>query len=109
MKANRVVLSLLSASMLGIVSSATGQAAVATDPCAKADTENAIDACTSDEVDRADKKLNLVYGEIKRALTTLSQEGATQDERDQAKAGAENLRLAQKAWIAFRDSYCDAL
>jgi uncharacterized protein YecT (DUF1311 family) len=60
-----------------------------------AQTQVAMNACASDEAARADAQLNDIYG-------TLLQKAADT-------TAATKIRVAERAWIAYRDAYIDAM
>jgi uncharacterized protein YecT (DUF1311 family) len=62
----------------------------------KADTQLAMHACANEEALRVDGELNDVY---QRALAAIASQPAA----------VEKLRAAERAWIAYRDAYIDAM
>ena len=62
----------------------------------KAKTQAEMNACASEEAARADAELNEVYRKL------LSQ-AASQEE------AAAKIKAAERAWIAYRDAYMDAM
>ncbi len=61
-------------------------------PCAKPMTQSELNRCAEDEYKKADAELNQVYQQLTAKL-----------EPDHL----ERLRIAQRAWITFRDAHCD--
>lgn len=65
--------------------------------CSKeANTQSAMNACASEEVKRVDEELNRVY---KQLLSKV---------RGNPVAAAK-IRAAQRAWVAYRDAYIEAM
>jgi uncharacterized protein YecT (DUF1311 family) len=64
------------------------------DPCPDARTQFDMNACAAGQLARADTVLNERYQRLLRALA---------DEPGRV----ERLRVAQRAWIRFRDAHCD--
>jgi uncharacterized protein YecT (DUF1311 family) len=62
----------------------------------KANTQMAMNACASEEVQRADGELNKIYQKLLSSAT--DQSGAV-----------EKIRAAERTWIAYRDAYIDAM
>ena len=61
--------------------------------CSDAATQTDLNICANEELERADKGLNDVYGRLRKKL--------------KAEGSAEQpLINAQRAWIAFRDQEC---
>jgi uncharacterized protein YecT (DUF1311 family) len=71
--------------------------------CANAMAQHELNQCAYADWEAADAALNAAYG---RAIALLKQwdAGLPVEER----GGAEALRNAQRAWIAFRDQACAA-
>lgn len=61
--------------------------------CSKASNQAEMNACAAEALQKADKELNALYGQIKNRL---------KDEKPKAALVTE----AQRAWIAFRDAEC---
>lgn len=61
-------------------------------PCADLTAQNEMNRCAADEYKKADAELNKVYQQLLPKI-----EGEHK----------EKLRLAQRAWIAFRDAHCE--
>jgi len=65
-------------------------------PCYdKAQTQAALNVCASEDAKRADVVLNNIYRKLLSQVT------------DQPEAAAK-IKMAEKAWIAYRDAYIDA-
>jgi uncharacterized protein YecT (DUF1311 family) len=60
--------------------------------CRNAMDQNTMNRCADDEYRAADKALNASYGKLMAALD--------------GKAFKSKLKIAQRAWIAFRDGEC---
>ncbi len=63
---------------------------------AKAVAQPELNACAADEAKRVDAELNRIYRELLSKNT------------DDA-AAAEKIKKAQRAWVAFRDAYIEAM
>lgn len=61
----------------------------------QAKTQTAMNACASDEAARADAQLNDVYRILLQKTADVT--------------AREKIRLAERAWIAYRDAYVDAM
>lgn len=61
-------------------------------PCADAQDQHTMNRCAQEEFQKADAELNKVYQQLLLKLET---------------AHKEKLRLAQRAWVVFRDAHCD--
>src|SRR5690348_12899053 len=61
----------------------------------QAKTQTAMNVCASEEAARADKQLNDVYRILLHKTTDVT--------------AAEKIRVAERAWIAYRDAYIDAM
>lgn len=61
----------------------------------KAKTQAAINACASDEAGRADAQLNDVYRTLLQNTTDTT--------------AVTKIKVAERAWIAYRDAYLDAM
>ena len=61
-------------------------------PCADLMSQNEMNRCAADEHKKADAELNRVYQQLLPKL-----EGEHK----------EKLKVAQRAWIAFRDAHCE--
>ena len=61
------------------------------DPCEEDDTQMNLNLCAAKHYKEADAKLNATWKEV---LGVLSRERITE------------LRVAQKAWLTFRDAHC---
>ncbi len=86
----------LSAASLGLASGARAD-------CDSANTQMEINTCLDRERERADNRLNETYANAIAAMRGLDAALPVGDR------GAEDaLRAAQRAWIAFRDSACEA-
>lgn len=70
--------------------------------CANAVTQQDMNRCAYADWEAADAALNAAY---KRAMTLLTGWDADLPETEQG--GAEALKEAQRAWIAFRDKACE--
>lgn len=57
------------------------------------ETDPAIRECNRAELQRLDQALNIAYGKLSAKVQEASRK--------------ENLRKAERAWMAFRDSQCD--
>lgn len=64
-------------------------------PCANAQTQMDLNSCFCNEYKKADTELNRVYQQVLAA------------NKDDA-ARTEKLKVAQRAWIAFRDAQMEA-
>ena len=62
----------------------------------KAGTQVAMNACASEEARRADADLNGIYQKVLSAAGSQS-------------AFIEKIKVAEKAWIVYRDAYVDAM
>jgi uncharacterized protein YecT (DUF1311 family) len=62
----------------------------------KAKTQTEINACASDEAARADAELNEVYRKV------LAEAGKQEE-------AVAKIKAAERAWIAYRDAYMDAM
>jgi uncharacterized protein YecT (DUF1311 family) len=60
--------------------------------CKEAITTAAMHACANERYQKADRELSTVYGELMKRLD---------------KGRQEKLRLAQRAWLRFRDAHAD--
>lgn len=90
---------------LGISGAAAQSDDTAVD-CDNAETQFAMNQCSSLELGKADKALNKTWSEI-RAAVKLIDENNKEYEPDEPSA-AENLLKAQRAWIEYRDGQCAA-
>jgi uncharacterized protein YecT (DUF1311 family) len=70
------------------------------DPCAGAVTQADLNECSHAAYLAADEDLNLAY---EAALDAARQIDAWSEARAQ-----DRLRVAQRAWVAYRDAACDA-
>ncbi|HKT48179.1 MAG TPA: lysozyme inhibitor LprI family protein [Candidatus Acidoferrales bacterium] len=61
----------------------------------KAATQAAMNACASEEAARADSELNAIYSKL---ISAAREPGAV-----------EKIGAAERAWIAFRDAYIEAM
>lgn len=61
-------------------------------PCAGLTTQSEMNRCAEDEYRKADAELNRVYQQVMSKLEP--------DHR-------ERLKVAQRAWLTFRDAHCD--
>lgn len=61
-------------------------------PCADLTAQNDMNRCAADEYKKADAELNRVYQQLLPKV-----EGEHK----------EKLKIAQRAWIAFRDAHCE--
>ena len=66
-------------------------------------TQTAMNICSWQSYQRADKELNAVW---KRAAARAKQSDAAAAEYDGATDGFARLLAAQRAWITFRDAQC---
>lgn len=71
--------------------------------CANAMAQQEMNQCAYDDWEMADADLNAAY---KQAMALLKEWDAGLPEEE--RGGAEALREAQRAWISFRDSACEA-
>ncbi len=62
----------------------------------KAGTQLAMNACASEEARRAEADLNAIYQKVLSATTKNA-------------AFGEKIRAAERAWLAYRDAYIDAM
>jgi len=62
----------------------------------KANTQLAMNICANEEARRADAELNVVYQKVLSAVGGQS-------------VFIEKIRAAERAWIAYRDAYIDAM
>lgn len=69
--------------------------------CANAMTQADMNQCAQAEWEAADHALNSAYKAAMALLRQWDDELPTE-----LKGGADNLRLAQRAWITFRDAAC---
>lgn len=60
-----------------------------------AKTQAAMDACASDEAARADAQLNEAYRTVLQRTTDMT--------------AATKIKVAERAWIAYRDAYAEAM
>jgi len=66
------------------------------DACSKkANTQDEMHVCASEEALRADREMNITYRQV---LATVSNEQA-----------AAEIRASQEAWMAYRDAYMQAM
>ncbi len=71
--------------------------------CDNAQTQSEMNACASDDFDRADKALNAQWKLTRKAMVDMD----ANLEADQK--GAEKALLkGQRAWIEYRDGQCEA-
>lgn len=61
-------------------------------PCADAQNQQEMNRCAADEYKKADAELNRVYQQLLPKLEA---------------AHKEKLKVAQRAWLGFRDAHCD--
>jgi uncharacterized protein YecT (DUF1311 family) len=71
--------------------------------CSKAVVQLELNLCAERAWKMADEDLNLAYGFAQSAMKKID-EALPADQR----GAEESLRVAQRAWIAFRDSGCAA-
>ena len=71
--------------------------------CATAMAQVDLNTCAYQDWERADADLNAAY---KRALALLEEWDANLPAAE--RGGAKALKEAQRAWIIFRDKYCEA-
>ena len=69
--------------------------------CANAMTTVDLNACAEKDFDNADKALNAVY---KKIMADFAEPDPGNE--DNNKKWAEALKVAQRAWVAFRDADC---
>ena len=79
--------------LLALLTVGLSPLARAQDACGGAATQAELTACAAREARRADAELNAVY----RAV--MAREGG---------ASAARIRAGQRAWIAYRDAWCEA-
>lgn len=96
---------LLSLPLVFAASFAGAQDAAVPPGCDNANTQMEMDACASDQYQQADAELNTVYRE---AVSRLERADREFSEISSNLVGAvDALKVAQRAWIAFRDASCD--
>jgi uncharacterized protein YecT (DUF1311 family) len=61
-------------------------------PCADAQNQQEMNRCAAEEYKKADAELNKVYQQLLPKLEA---------------AHKEKLKLAQRAWLTFRDAHCE--
>ncbi len=70
--------------------------------CKEAVTDAEIQQCAAEDVERADRALNAAYGKAVKVLASRD------DGRDPSEPSwLDALKVAQRAWIKFRDSECE--
>ena len=90
-------LAIIFAGALAAAGAASAQTSKEYSACsAKANTQIAMNACASAEATREDKELNSVYAEV------LVKAAAKPEH-------AEKVKAAERAWVAYRDAYIDAM
>ena len=70
--------------------------AQAKDPCLDKETQGEINVCENKRYSRADAELNLIYKQLLRKYST-------------DKVVVQKLRLAEEAWIKYRDANIESL
>jgi uncharacterized protein YecT (DUF1311 family) len=83
----------------------------AADPCATAETQLEMNQCTAAAFHDSDKRLNELYERIVKSLQKDIDDAQKQNDKDQINYNTtllENLRKAQRAWLAYRDLHCAA-
>ena len=71
---------------------APAKKAAAKSPCADVQDQHTMNRCAQEDFQKADAELNKVYQQLLLKLET---------------AHKEKLKLAQRAWVAFRDAHCE--
>ncbi len=66
-------------------------------PCDKATTQLELNQCYGEQFSKMEGRLNKVYAKLLRQMQSEKSETAIQ-----------KLRMAEKAWIHYRDLHCDA-
>ena len=93
MRKRRLLISILAFHLLGVLAShALTQTGDTSSECANAETTAAMRACENARYVRAEKDLDAAYKELTKRLDN---------------ARKEKLRLAQRAWLRFRDADAD--
>jgi uncharacterized protein YecT (DUF1311 family) len=80
-------------------------------PCAKAETQFEMNQCTAAGFHESDQLLNQVYGRIVTSLEKDMDQAQKQKMQDQVafnRTILDNLKKAQRAWLAYRDLHCAA-
>ncbi len=80
--------------LIGLLSGSFAWAAQKTPDCSNATTTADMRACENARYDQANRQLNAVYARLMKQLDP---------------ARREKLRLAQRAWVRFRDANADFL
>jgi uncharacterized protein YecT (DUF1311 family) len=80
-------------------------------PCDSAKTQQEMNQCSGDEYHKADKNLNGLYTVVIRSIEKDRMKAEKQNDLDQANCDEkvlQKLKLAERAWIQYRDLHCDA-
>ena len=75
--------------------------------CANAMSQMEMNACATQQFERADAELNTLYRRLIESARELDRSPDNgQSEGDDRPGEEATLREAQRAWVAFRDAHC---
>jgi uncharacterized protein YecT (DUF1311 family) len=77
----------------GLSVSALAQRVPTKSPCADPQDQHTMNRCAHEDFQKADAELNKVYQQLLPKLET---------------AHKEKLKIAQRAWVTFRDAHCES-
>jgi len=83
----------------------------AKDPCDKAMSQMEMNQCSGEQYKKADARLNAVYRKALALLTTDLDKARNRNDNDETKhveISIQKLKVAERAWIQYRDLHCDA-
>lgn len=79
-------------------------------PCDDAPNNEEAARCAKTEFDKVETEMNDFYQKVLNERQSFAEKAASQDKilADKYKKDADNLRAAQKLWLAYRDANCAA-
>lgn len=99
------VLTMLCGCVLLLDAPASSEDALPVD-CKDAQTQSDMNVCAAEDYEAADKALNVQWQAARKAASVWDDLIETEG---RARGAEERLLKAQRAWLSYRDSQCDAL
>jgi len=81
-----------------------------TDACEQATTQAQLNACSAEQYQKTDERLNAVYQRLLGRLSTETSPNSSKDKSQtpNLEGATAKLKAAEAAWINYRDLHCEA-
>ena len=77
-------------------------------PCNNALTQSELNSCSAENAKRADAVMNDLYKKVRSSMAKELNESTDDFSRKKLAAGLAKLKVAQNAWLNYRDLHCGA-